>query len=243
MENQTDAQDAPPEPVMTEISAEQGPSPYWPGHLVDLFFRPRKFFSDGLALGKVPYYVAAAWLYGVAAAIDRVDQELLRAELGHARKGWELIGPFVAGSWGGFWVWVLAAGAVGAVFWWLLGGWWFRLRIGWSGAKNPNRRLSRLVYVYSGIVSAAPQILESILDTALYENDAEAFAAEGAVSDVMTLVGVLLMFWSLATAYVGVRTVFQVSREKALFWFVVLPGSLYLVVGGIAMTLVALLSE
>src|SRR5690349_16280716 len=88
-------------PQRSPIDVE-GPSPLWPRHLADLFLRPRRFFTDQLALGKTPYAVLVAWCYGVSASIDRLDQELIRAELGKPRPGWENLAPYVVDWWPGF---------------------------------------------------------------------------------------------------------------------------------------------
>jgi hypothetical protein len=119
--------------VLLPPPIDAGPSPLWPQHLIDLFVRPRRFFTGQLALGKTPYAVFVAWYYGAAASIDRIDQNLLRAPLGRPRRAWEEFAPYIVDSWPGFWLFILFSGAVsGAVLWWI-GGWWFALRARWSG--------------------------------------------------------------------------------------------------------------
>jgi hypothetical protein len=38
---------------------------------------------------------------------------------------------------------------------------------------------------------------------------------------------VLFPFWSIATSYIGIRTLFAVVRWKAVTWFIVLPAMAY----------------
>jgi len=130
-----------------------GPSPLWPKNLVDLFIRPRSFFSKRLALGHLPNLLLVTWCYGASNVISRIDTELIRAELGHARRGWETFSPFIVESWLGFWLWVLAMGAVGGAMIWWVGGWWYGVRVRWSGVTVLDKRLARLAFVYSSFVS------------------------------------------------------------------------------------------
>jgi hypothetical protein len=200
-----------------------------------LFVRPGKFFSSQLALGRTPYAVLVTWCYGISSAIDRVDTELMRAELGRARPAWEELAPHVAESWLGFWGWVLASGAFGGLLLWWIGGWWYRTRTRWSGASNPDRHLSRLVFVYSSFVFAGPAVAFVLLQTLLYPNYAAAYASDEGFS----LLLLVFPFWSISTSYIGVTTLFDVSIWKARVWFVFLPLLAYLAVFGLLAALFA----
>jgi hypothetical protein len=153
-------------PELPTIEPER--SPLWPQNLVDLFIRPARFFSSQLALGKAPYFVFVTWCYGASNAIDRVDRELMRAEFGRPRPLWDHLGPFITESWLGFWTWILFAGALGGLGLWWIGGWWYRLRLRWSGAHEPDKRLARLVLVYSSFVHAGPLIVLALFQTLAY---------------------------------------------------------------------------
>ncbi len=215
---------------------EAGPSPLWPQHLVDVFLRPTRFFSSQLALGKTPYLVLVTWCYGIASAMDRIDQELLRAEFGRARPGWEVWGPIVTQSWSGYWGFVLAAGVFSGLFLWWLGGWWYRVRLRWAGDPSPDARRARLVYVYSSFVCAGPVIVLALLQTVAFENYAAAWNADEFYSSML----VIFLFWSLATSYLGARALFHVSRWRAQLWFLVLPAGLYVVALGVVATVATL---
>ncbi len=213
-------------------------SPFWPEHLVDLFVRPSRFFSGQLALGRTPYVLLVTWAYGVANAIDRIDTELMRAELGRSRPGWEEMGPLIAGSWLGFWVWALTFGAfAGAGLWWI-GGWWYRVRLRWSGATAPDKRLSRLLYVYSAFVTAGPTVLLALVQTLSFANYQSAYASQ----DPWTVLFLVFPFWSIVTGYLGVRTLFDVRAGAARLWFLVLPFALYVVLFGLLATVFRMLA-
>jgi len=226
----TEPESSPRSPIDVE-----GPSPLWPRHLADLFVRPRRFFADQLALGKTPYAVLVAWCYGMSAAIDRIDQEMLRAQVGHARPGWDSMAPYVAGWWPGFWLFVLGIGALSGVLIWLLGGWWFALRVKWSGAADPDRRLARLVMVYSGFVHAAPAIIAAVIYMFFFASYAQASASDEAYS----LILLVFPFWSCWVSYTGVRTLYGVSGWRTRWWFLILPWLFYLVAMGVGAALFA----
>jgi hypothetical protein len=200
-----------------------GSSPLRPWHLIDLFIRPRRFFSGQLALGNTPYFLFVTWCFGMSEAINRIDQEITRAEIGQPRPWWELIGPAVTGSWLPYWTWVLLFGAMAGAFLWYVGGWWYRVRLRWCGAQDPDRRLARLVYIYASFVYAGPVVALSVMWTILYANYAQVYSSD----EIYSALVLIFPFWSLIPSYIGARTLFEVSRWKARLWFVVLPGLFY----------------
>jgi hypothetical protein len=214
---------------------EAGPSPLWPQHLVDVFLKPTRFFSSQLGLGKTPYVVFVTWCYGIASAVDRIDQELLRAELGRPKPGWEAWGPLVVESWAGYWALVLAMGAISGLFLWWLGGWWYRLRLKWAGDPDPDKKLARLVYVYSSFVWSGPAITAALGETLAFSNYLEAWNSE----QPYTLALLIFPLWSVVTSYLGAKTIFNVSPWGVRIWFLVLPMGLYLLAFGLIAAVVA----
>lgn len=214
-------------------------SPLLPQHLVDLFIRPRHFFSGQLALGKTPYAVLIGWCYGAASSIERIDSNLLRAEMDHARPGWDQLAPYIVESWPGFWAYVLVSGALAGLALWWLGGWWFTIRLRWSGANDPDRRMARLVMIYSAFVQAGPTVLGALIETAEFSSYAEAHASD----EPFSLLLLIFPFWSIAASYSGVRSVFRVSGWRPRLWFLVLPVVVYLMLFGVVATLVALVGD
>jgi hypothetical protein len=203
---------------------------------VDLFVRPRRFFGE-VALGKTPYVVFVTWCYGIASAIERIDEELLREQLGRPRPGWTEISPYLTQSWLGFWIWALVAGVVGGLFLWHVGGFWYAVRLRWSGATDPDRRLARLAFTYSAFVASIPVILAAAVRTALFPNHLAAFQAD----EVWSLALLVFPFWSLVASFAAATELFPVRRGRALLWFAVLPGTFYLLAFGALATLFAFL--
>ncbi len=193
-------------------------SPFWPRHLLDLFVRPGKFFTNELALGKRPSFLLVTWSYGITIVIDQVYRDLARE-----RKNPANLGAMVAGSWFEFWFWVLIVGAVGGFVLWWLGGWWFSVRLRWSGAKDLNDTTAHLLYVYSSFVVSVPTIALALFWTATEPNYRQAFT----VGKPYLLILLIFPFWSLVTSYIGARTLFDVAPWKARVWLVIVPAILY----------------
>ncbi len=212
-------------------------SPLLPRHLVELFVHPRRFFGE-LALGRTPYVVFVTWCYGMATAIERVDEELLRAQIGRPRPGWDQIGPYVTESWLGFWIWALVAGVIGGLFLWHVGGWWYAVRLRLCGAPDADRRLARLAFTYSAFIASAPVILAAALRTLLFPNHLTAFQSE----ELWSLALLVFPFWSLWASFAAATELFPVRRGRALLWFAVLPGTFYVIAFGVLATLFAFLT-
>jgi len=219
-----------PEPIEPEES------PLWPQHLVDIFLRPRNFFSSQLTLGKTPYILLVTWIYGMAHTIDRIDQNLLRAELGRPRPGWNILSSYILESWIYYWAFLLGFGALSGLIIWYVGGWWFQVRLRWAGAKDADRILARLVYIYSSFVMAGPIVLLALIQSFLFANYREAWNAE----ESWSMITLIFPFWSCVSSYCGVTTLFSVKKFKTLMWFVILPSIFYVLALGVIATLLLL---
>ncbi len=204
-------------------------SPLTPGNLLSLFLRPTHFFSSEIALGKTPFVVGVSWVVGIAYALGRIDQELLRAEFGRPRPYWASFGHLLTDSWLSFWAIVLAYGALSGLAIWYLGGWWYKVRVRWSGDPAPDQGTARIVYIYASFVAAAPTVFALLGQTLFHSNYGEAYGAEALWPTLL----LLFPFWSCIVSYRGVTAVFDVVRRRALVWFVILPFLVYLLAFGL----------
>jgi len=185
--------------------------------LVLLFFRPRTFFRH-FVVDSTPVLTAlCAWAYGATGVIDRLDNAVMKGS------------TFLAGSWGSYWGTVLLGGIVGGFLYFAIGGWWYRVRLGWSGAVDPDPALARRVYLFASQTVALPALAVALLDTGAHGTPTEACLSEGRWWHVAFL---LFPFWSLWTSYAGARTAFELRRGAALGWFVIAPGVLYAIIFG-----------
>lgn len=186
---------------------------------------PSHFFTSFDALARPVLLFAVTLCLGVASMVDRIEQHMLRAEMGHSASGWSKVSPWLLHSWSTLWVALLVLGVLNIPLFWYLGGWWYRLRLKWSGATALDRLRPRLLLFYSSLVYALPVVLVMLVETLLFPNYRLAREAEGS----WTLIFVLLSFWSVVVSYCGATRTFALMRRKALLWFLLLPWTLYAV--------------
>lgn len=195
-------------------------------NLINLFIRPQTFFS---ARGDQPdrlWVILGAWIVGAASAADQIDKKLLQAEVkGHYSESLLM----VTQSWVGYWALVWGVGVTWAIFLWFFAGAWYRARLRWSGAHEPDKQLARRTYMQQSLVHALPALLVAALYTVQYPSYLEAWHAPGFSLSVVALA---MLFFSCWTSYVAATTVFQTNAAKAFLWFLVLPAVFYAVVLG-----------
>lgn len=182
--------------------------------LTYLFFMPNSFFRYFVLKHTPGLTVLCAWIYGIAGAIDRMDQKIL---LG---KGFQFID-----SWGSYWLFAITAGIFGGIFYFIIGGWWYIVRLGFSGAKGSDMHLARRVYLFASQVWAVPALLAATVETGRYNSPLEMATGSASYWD---LIIIIFPFWSVWTSYVGVCSAFPVRRNKARLWFLILPCLVYL---------------
>ncbi|HEU5186535.1 MAG TPA: tetratricopeptide repeat protein [Gemmatimonadaceae bacterium] len=195
--------------------------------LRDLYLRPTRYWT-GADLNKRAASAVATVLLGIALAIDRIDTQLAKADVGVSGSDVGLARG-VAASWGAYWSLVLIVGALGSGLVWLIGGWWYNTRLRWSGAVGFDEREGRQVYVFASLVHALPTVLYSLLAMVLYSSYLAAWEADS----IWVAVFALFPFWAVVASYKGVRARFQPRVTRARVWFLVLPSLFYaLVLGG-----------
>ena len=182
--------------------------------LVYLFFMPRRFFRHFVVEHTPALTAMCAWLYGVARATGRIDT---RISMGRSQG--------INWNWEGYWATVIIGGVVSGLIFYYVGGWWYRVRLSWSGATDIDKPLARRVYLYSTVVFALPIILMKIVDTLSYADPMAAAALPGIPQ--MVVVGVFPL-WSAVVSFLGVRTVFpDTGAVRSAIWFLALPGLIY----------------
>ncbi|MEM1422746.1 MAG: Yip1 family protein [Planctomycetota bacterium] len=187
---------------------------------VFVFIRPRRFF-DRFARTPAPAITfACAVTFGVGNATDRIDTRLTT-------------NPAAANlisSWTAYWVTALVAGLISAGLLYVIGGWWYRLRIGWSGAGSPDKALARRVYVYAAQIVAVPALIYALARTSMH---ADPMAMINAPLNALDIAILLTPLYSYVVSFIGVRTVFDVGRWRAAFWFLIMPSGIYSVAIGL----------
>ncbi|MGD1865003.1 MAG: hypothetical protein ACFB0D_10645 [Phormidesmis sp.] len=202
----------------------KGISPFHPNQLLNIFGAPREFFSTETALGKPINVWLATWLMGFATAFTNINRSVVAFKRGDS----SLEPPTeILSSWSELWMGLALAGFVLGILFWLVGGWWFRVRLVLSGAPEPDGQMARLVYVYAALVRSLPTLIILITWSFLYQNLDAAYAQGGIF--VSQFLGIIFLFGELITAYIGVKTLFSVDQPRAILWFIFAPTVWYII--------------
>ncbi len=210
-------------PELTAVPVEPPPRPSPVLWLVYLFFRPRRFFQHFVVDATPGLTVLCAWIYGMTGVMDSLE-------------GWQPDESRVTGwSWPTYWTVVVVGGVLAGALYFSIGGWWYKVRLAWSGAVEPAPALARRVYLFAAQVLTIPQLVAAVVATSMFESPETAEQTKSA----WFALPLLFLFWSCWTSYVGVRAAFVVRRGLAMLWFLILPLALYFIIAvGVGLLLV-----
>ncbi|MEL7227063.1 MAG: hypothetical protein AAGL17_20070 [Cyanobacteria bacterium J06576_12] len=219
------AQPAKDKPATELFPADsKGISPYYPKQLIDIFVAPGQFFSAQAALGKPLNVWIASLLIGFSSVFYGISNVVVLFKQGNEDLKPP---PEILSSWGELWLFLLVGGFVLGIILWIVGGWWFRVRLVLSGAPEPDGQMARLVYIYSTLVRSLPAFITLLVWSFLYPNLDVAYE-QGALF-VSQFLSAIFLFGELITAYIGIKTLFSVDRARAMLWFVFAPAVMYAV--------------
>lgn len=204
---------------------------------LDLYTRPRSFFAGHINLEDKRYLWFVVWSLGITSQFDRIDQEIMRSEIGRPGSAWRLLEPVVNSGWVAYWAWALGAGIVSSVIIYLVAGWWYKVRLRFAGAADPDPMTARLIYCYSTFVVSLPHVLLILGFTAWFPNYMAAYYSD----ELFTVALLFLILWSVAVSYSGATSTFELQPWKARLWFLALPVAFYIVLMGGVVWLLTLL--
>lgn len=203
-----------------------------------LTFAPKRFFLENYRDRQTPYFALAIIVFSLAAGIERVDQTLVK----QIAKG---NGPAVQqmiGTWPAYVAAVAFSGALAGAFYYLFGGWFYNVRIGWAGGeKNADR--AKFLYLYSCFLPSLVGILFKLIEIATNpESPMEAILSDEGLSALLFgLIAIASLYGSVYISYRGVRETTTASRGKARVWFLILPAIFYTMLIGLVAIIFALI--
>lgn len=202
--------------------------PFHPKNLFNLFFKPKTFFSQSNHYHHKSIMLMA-YLIGVVAVMDRIDQKLLSSELGQSSSFTDSLTE----TWFAYWLWVLGMGILSAALAWVIQGWWYKTRLQFSGVRDADSQLARHVFVLQALVYVLPIIVVTLIQTFLYKNYVDAY-------NNSTFLAVITIPFLLLSCWVSYRAATQVFNTNAWakFWFLGMPVVFYITIGGLFAALV-----
>lgn len=205
-------------------------------HLHLLFFRPRHFVQHLALFNTRLILCLAAWSLGASNAVERIDRLILQRKLGAADSSSLALLGMIEQGWLAFLLFITVFGALGGFFTWLIGGWFYNLRLSLCGAKHINKQKGRLIYLLSNLVLTLPHLI-LLMVAAIHYPD---YLAYQAADEYWSLVLLVFPFWSVVVSFCSVRAAFDLIHWKAVFWFFALPVLFYLFTYGAAIWFVLL---
>jgi len=197
--------------------------PLWhPRRLAQLYFQPAQFFAPERQLDEWPTVLYVMWAVGVVASLDRMEAQVVRGELAPGTPGFP---PSLANSWLLAWILLLVVGGLSGLLLWIVGGWWYRVRLRWAGTQAVDSHEARLTYAFVKLVAALPTLFVLALATVRYPN----FLAAAQTTSVLDILPPVFIVWGLVVSYVAVRARFQIGTGGAFVWFLLLPVVFYIV--------------
>ena len=196
--------------------------------LFNLYVRPRRFAAQVEdAVDDTYWTLFFAWLVGIVSTVERIDTRISQSELA-GRSVPFLSLEWINSSWFNYWILVCIGGVISGVFFWFLAGWWYQLRLRFSGAMNVSATTARALSTWQFAAAAIPALAAILFDT--FVETSYLSARENATS--LSYVLLIPVFWSIWTSYSLATATHHLKKWPGLGWFVLLPAVFYLVVFG-----------
>ncbi len=195
-------------------------SQFW----IQLLMNPKEFFKTQVQENKIKYFNFAIIVFCLGYGIDRLEKQLVKFELRGTLDTFEFIN-----TWPGFWLISLVAGAIGGYILYLIGGWFYNIRVKWSLGEG-NLEKSRILYLYSNFYISLIIILDTLIETFINPIPYDPYSDLNSFEIISIPILLFFIFHSIYLSYVGVTAITNVNRGRAKIWFLVLPIILYIVV-------------
>jgi len=164
----------------------------------ELLINPKSFFKYQFSTGENSNYTIALIVFGLGYGINKLDTQLMKFDL----KG-KLDDIDFLNNWIPFWAASLIGGMIGGYIFYLIGGWFYNVRIKWSRGEG-NIEKARKLFLFSSFYPYLVIILITIYET--FRNDipydpTTAFELFDAITVVLLL---CIHFYSIYISYCGV---------------------------------------
>lgn len=189
---------------------------------IKLICHPGDFFSKDFDKEKSPYFWFVLLIYGVTGAMDRIDRQFLKLELGKKQNVIAFLN-----HWEVYWILAVVSGLLGGLLFYYFGGWFFNLRVKWSEG-SPDIKASRFIYLYSSFIPSFLLFLDAIAGTITRPRPYLPSENEGSNWDIFWALAIIAaIYYSIYVSYRGATVIMKLDKWRGRVWFVVLPSIFY----------------
>lgn len=200
----------------------------------DLLIKPKDFFrKEFIGNTKIRFFNIAIAVFCIGYGIDKANKQLIKFDL---RGNLDTIN--FLNNWIGFWAFAIIGGAIGGYILYLIGGWFYDIRLKWSNGTS-NLEQSRNLYLYSNFFLYLTIVLTGVQETIINQKPYDTLEVFNLFDFISIVLLLFFIFHSIYISFIGVTTVTDVDIKKARIWFALLPIVFYLFIfGALVMLLV-----
>jgi hypothetical protein len=171
-----------------------------------------KFAKENLVTANPKYLLLAIWVLGIGSAIDRISSS-------------------DSSSWGEVWAIVIFGGILAGAIAYYIGGWFYHVRVGWSKGTG-SIDTSRNIFTFSSLPVSVVAIGSLIFNQMAYGSDYFDiyYSDASSVDMIFGLLAIAAIGYSIYISYRAVKEVMNVQYGRAIWWFVVAPATLYVLI-------------
>ncbi|SHJ28116.1 YIP1 family protein [Aquimarina spongiae] len=188
-----------------------------------LLIDPKSFFKNDLETNDKNLFAIAMVVFCIGYGIDRMDRQLVKLDL---RGTLDEFGFF--NTWIGYWSISIIGGAIGGYILYLIGGWFYHVRVKWSKGKGDLDH-SRRLYLFSNFYLYLSIALVSVCATLILSRPYDPYAEFSVFDGITGIVVILAIFYTIYISFSGVMSTTEAERTRAVIWFIVLPAFFYIV--------------
>ena len=199
-------------PVVTTVSTSSIADVSLLDYFKQCFLNFPKFAKEHLITSSPKYLFLAIWVLGIGNMADRLDSS-------------------GSSSWGEVWAVTLLGGILAGTIAYYIGGWFYYVRVGWSKGSG-TIDTARNIYTFSSLPISVAAIGSLFFNHLVYGNDYfDAYYSEASSIDlIFALLAIAAIAYSIYISYQVVRDIMQVQKSRGIFWFVIAPAILYVLI-------------
>ncbi|MBT8292674.1 MAG: hypothetical protein KJN70_05320 [Eudoraea sp.] len=187
-----------------------------------LLIKPKLFFKEHFLRKTNIHENFALVFFGLGLGLDRMDRQYIKLDL---RGKTEVLDTL--NSWPFYWMIAIIGGAVVGYIAFMIGGWFYNVRIKWSRGSGDLTK-SRNLYLFSNFWLFTTIVVISFINFFLYDLPYDPFASYPIFDILSAMLILIAIFYSVYISYSGVRAITDAQKGLAILWFIVVPVIYYL---------------